>query len=68
MKDGTATFKLYTSLDGETYELKITSTAENVTSESGNVGANLTGFCLFSIDNDFIIENLEVSGTVFTLD
>jgi uncharacterized repeat protein (TIGR02543 family) len=68
VKDGTATFKLYTSLDGETYELKITSTAENVTSESGNVGANLTGFCLFSIDNDFIIENLEVSGTVFTLD
>ncbi|HHX80828.1 MAG TPA: InlB B-repeat-containing protein [Acholeplasmataceae bacterium] len=68
VEDSTATFKLYTSLDGENYELKITSTVEDVSSLKGDPGAKLTGFCFFSIDNDFIIENLEVSGTVFTLD
>jgi len=65
---GKATFKLYTSLDGETYELKLTTTVDGVTSEKSNVGAKLTGFCLFSIDNDYIIEDLEVSGTVYTLE
>jgi uncharacterized repeat protein (TIGR02543 family) len=64
----TATYKLYTSLDGATYELKITSVIEGASTGASGFAGKLTGFCLFSIDNDFIIEDLQVTGTVFTLE
>ncbi len=59
--------RLYTSLDGETYTLQTTVSHLNADTAKGKVGAKLTGFAMFSIDNDFIIEDLEVSSTPFSL-
>lgn len=63
----TATFKLYTSTDGITYTLKTTSVINKAGTGAGGAAAKVTGFLPFSIDNDFIISQLSVSGTVFTV-
>ena len=59
--------RLYTSLDGETYTLQTTVSHPNANKANGEIGAKLTGFCIYSCDNDFIIEDLEVLGTAFSL-
>lgn len=59
--------RLYTSLDGVTYTLQTTASHPNADKANGEIGAKLTGFIIFSIDNDFIIEDLEVLGTAFSL-
>ncbi len=61
------TFKLYTSTDNVTYALKTTVVLTNQDNSAGQTAAKITGFLPFSIDNDFIIENLAVSSTVFTI-
>lgn len=63
----TVTFRLYTSIDGITYTLKTISVLNGQNNGPGGAAANITGFLPFSIDNDFIIENLAVSSTVFTI-
>ena len=59
--------RLYTSSDGETYTLQTTVSHLNADKGVGKVGAKLTGFAIFSIDNDFILEDLEVLNTAFSL-
>lgn len=63
----TVTFNLYTSVDGLAYTNNTTAVLENQSAAAGGTAAKITGFLPFSIDNDFIIENLAVSGTVFTI-
>lgn len=64
----TATFKLYTSTDGIDYTLEITAVTENASTESTGIAAKLTGIAIFSIDQDFVIKDLNVTGTVFSLE
>ncbi|MGI6735379.1 MAG: hypothetical protein ACOX3C_04255 [Bacilli bacterium] len=66
--DYTVTFKLYTSTDGATFTNNTTAVLENQTNTAGKTAGAVTGFLPFSIDNDFIIEDLAVSGNVFTLE
>src|SRR5690606_21968735 len=63
----TVTFNIFTSLDGVTYTLAGSSVLTEQGTGAGEEAALLTGLLPFSIDNDFIIENFSVSGTVFTL-
>ncbi len=66
--DYTVVFKLFTSTDGETFVNNTTATLVNQVNTAGGTAGLLTGFLPFSIDNDFIVEDLAVSGTVFTLE
>lgn len=67
IEEGNVTLKLYTSVDGITYTEKISVLHADASIEAGGMGAKLTGFAIFSIDNDFIMEDLEVNSTVFSL-
>ena len=49
------------------YTLQIEVKHENASKAAGQIGAKLTGFVIFSIDNDFILEDLEVASTAFKL-
>ena len=62
-----AYLRLHTSLDGLNYTLQIEVKHENASKAAGQIGAKLTGFVIFSIDNDFILEDLEVASTAFKL-
>ena len=63
----TVVFKLFTSTDGITFTNNTTATLTNQGNGAGQTAGLLWGFLPFSIDNDFIIEDLAVTGTVFSL-
>ena len=63
----TVVFKLYTSTDGITFTNNTTATLTGQGNAAGQTAGLLWGFLPFSIDNDFIIEDLNVTGTVFSL-
>lgn len=63
----TVVFKLYTSVDGVTYTNNSTATLTEQVNTVGGTAGLLNGFLPFSIDNDFIMEDLSVTGTLFSL-
>lgn len=64
----TVDFNLFTSTDGETFVNNTSVTLTEQVNTAGGTAAKVTGFLPFSIDNDFIIEDMEVSASVFTLE
>lgn len=63
----TVVFKLFTSTDGITFTNNTTATLTEQGNGAGQTAGLLWGFLPFSIDNDFIIEDMAVTGTVFSL-
>lgn len=64
----TVVFKLYTSTDGITFTNNSSATLTEQGNGAGQTAGLLWGFLPFSIDNDFIIEDLAVSSTVFAIE
>lgn len=64
----TVVFKLYTSTDGIAFTNNSSATLTEQGNGAGQTAGLLWGFLPFSIDNDFIIEDLAVSSTVFAIE